>query len=113
MNPTPISLFLKLRVIYPFIVLLSMIMTFGYVTLRDRSITGHPIDGRQSNVHWLAEARYSIDIQGAISEYTKHYGLLPPPYVEFPKLRNSISLELTPCAEGSTCGTNTQLIGHH
>lgn len=74
--------------VFTYMVLLStsLVIAIIYITLGGEHISGHPINalmiqGRQLHAQWLAEAKYSLDLQGAVSEYTERYGLLPPPYV--------------------------------
>ncbi|EGD89952.2 hypothetical protein H112_02422 [Trichophyton rubrum D6] len=75
--------------IYTLFLLTSLVVAIIYITLGGENISSHPINalmiqGRQLHAQWLAEARYSIDLQGAVSEYTERYGFLPPPYVGSP-----------------------------
>lgn len=85
----PVDLELALGSIYMIFSLSSLVLAILYIILGGENISGHPINalmvqGRQLHAQWLAEARYSIDLQGAVSEYTERYGLLPPPYVGSP-----------------------------
>ncbi|GBF67093.1 beta-1,2-xylosyltransferase [Trichophyton mentagrophytes] len=80
----PVDLELALGSIYMIFSLSSLVSAILYIILGGENISGHPINalmvqGRQLHAQWLAEARYSIDLQGAVSEYTERYGLLPPP----------------------------------
>ncbi|EFR03042.1 hypothetical protein MGYG_06041 [Nannizzia gypsea CBS 118893] len=81
----------------------SSLLIFSFYNAGQKwSTYGHPINGlitsgRQLHAQWLAEAKYSIDLQGAIGEYTQRYGLLPPPgfdiWYEYATNRSSLIID--------------------
>ncbi|KAM5432695.1 hypothetical protein MferCBS31731_007409 [Microsporum ferrugineum] len=98
-NPSPswLPYFLFL-----FLIPASLLHCLSWTIFQQRTIPEHPINvlmnnARQRQAQWLAEAKHSTDLQGAVYEYRERYGLLPPPgfdiWYEYATNRSSLIID--------------------